>query len=702
MKLNRLISYALCVSIIGSTFSLNAYADKAQVSTDEAAYAKLDYYGKITDLSVVKGVSLNGINNFTDYGEYSKVTNMSSDLQPEINDDSVTWNIPGENDKKRFYYECVPKDLSSVNMPWTFDISYKLNGVPTDADKLKGASGLVDIEIKATPNENMPDYYKNNIVLQIMSLSDMEKTLSVEAPGAQIQSMGTYKAVVFFVLPGEEKTVNIRIGTDSFETDGVEMAMIPGTLDTLDKIKQIKEVKDKVQDSFDSINDSLNSVLTTFKNMGSSLSNLKNGINSLNNIINNMTNSEDEINGNTDELIEKMSILSSEISNTIPYFSKASQCINDTNNDVNNIVDTMSELKNQAQDYRDCLNKLKRDLARLQKILDKSQDLNDDASDAIDDLSDDLNRLRKTKRDFKNSLDKLSDLGQDSSDNLSDIESAIEKALGISSDSNINNVGNQSLSIIKKLKKAISGFDDMNDGLKDFLDYADDLNKDLQDILDIGTDYLKLANNAADNAENIAEATKKITDNLKKSADIADRLMENVETLNETANNYYTDSLDMVDDMKELSEGMNGVVDSITGLINSIQDILVNNEGELKNSRNDSIQAALTLIEKSIDLTKSSDDINNSNNTIHDAVNNELDDTESDSNVLNMDNSENFVSFTSDKNPSPESIQIIVRTEEIKIDDDDDGSNDLEKSADDEGILTRIINIFKKIVNYFK
>ena len=552
MKLNRLISYVLCISIVGSNFSLNAYAGAAQVSTDEAAYAKLDYYGKITDLSVVKGVSLNGVNEFTDYGEYSKVTNMSSDLEPDLNDDSVTWNISGDNDKKRLYYECVPTDLSSVMMPWTFDISYKLNGVPTDADKLKGKSGLVDIEIKATPNEDIPDYYKNNMVLQIMSLSDMEKTYSIEAPGAQIQSMGTYKAVVFFILPGEEKTVNIRIGTDSFESSGIEMAMIPGTLDTLDKIKQIKEVKDKVQDSFDSINDSLNSLLTTFKSMGSNLSNLKTGVNSLNKIINEMTNSEDEINDNTIKLIEEMSIFSKDISNMIPYFSKASQCISDTNNNINNIVSAMSELRNQTDNYNNCLSKLKRDLIRLQEILDDSKDLNDDVSDALDDISDDLNRLRKTKTDFKDCLDEINDLSQNSSKNLSQIEDVLNYTLNTSSDPGTIAMANQALSSIKSMKKALNGFESINDSLQDVLDYADDLNKDLQDTMDIGQDYLSLANDAANDAGNILNVSKKLTDNLKTTLDITDRFIENIESLNNAANNYYTDSLNMVDDMKEL------------------------------------------------------------------------------------------------------------------------------------------------------
>lgn len=40
---------------------------------------------------------------------------------------------------------------NSVDLPWTFDVSYKLNGVEADASKLAGASGLVGGQCKGDP-----------------------------------------------------------------------------------------------------------------------------------------------------------------------------------------------------------------------------------------------------------------------------------------------------------------------------------------------------------------------------------------------------------------------------------------------------------------------------------------------------------------------------------------------------------------------
>ena len=132
----------------GSIWVLGAEAD---VAIDETMYVNLDFYGKIDKINVVKGVSLNGKNQFTDYGTYETITNMSNSAEPSVEGDAVTWTFD-EAGKERFYYK-GSLDKEQVVLPWDFDISYKWNGVPVDGDKLAGASGLVEIHIQAEPNE---------------------------------------------------------------------------------------------------------------------------------------------------------------------------------------------------------------------------------------------------------------------------------------------------------------------------------------------------------------------------------------------------------------------------------------------------------------------------------------------------------------------------------------------------------------------
>lgn len=69
-------------------------------------------------------------------------------------------------------------------------------------------------------------------------------------------------------------------------------------------------------------------------------------------------------------------------------------------------------------------------------------------------------------------------------------------------------------------------------------------------------------------------------------------------------------------------------------------------------------------------------------------------------NILNMDSTADVESLTSDKNPSPESVQLVLRTQEIKEKDEDE-SDDTGKTEEKVGFFGKIINLFKGLWNWF-
>lgn len=76
-------------------------------------------------------------------------------------------------------------------------MSYKLNGVPKNADELAGASGLIEIHIDAKFNDSaeVNEYYKNNFVLAVAVMLDTNECYSLEADGAQKQTIGSNSAL---------------------------------------------------------------------------------------------------------------------------------------------------------------------------------------------------------------------------------------------------------------------------------------------------------------------------------------------------------------------------------------------------------------------------------------------------------------------------------------------------------------------------
>ena len=69
-----LAAVLLCTNAGGA---VPAYGAEAAVDVDETMYINLDYYGRPDKINVVKGLNLNGRTEFTDYGTYLDVTNMS-------------------------------------------------------------------------------------------------------------------------------------------------------------------------------------------------------------------------------------------------------------------------------------------------------------------------------------------------------------------------------------------------------------------------------------------------------------------------------------------------------------------------------------------------------------------------------------------------------------------------------------------------
>lgn len=236
---------------------MTAYAGQATADVDETLYLNLDYYGNISDANVVKGINFNGTSSYTDFGDYLKITNMSDEQKPEIKNGSVTFE---KNKNGKFFFQGELKP-DKIKAPWTFDITYKLNGVVTDADKIAGASGLVEMDIDCMPNKSVSKYMQDNMMLFVAIPVDIQKCYSVDAPESQTMTLGQYTGIIFTALPGQEGHFQVRLGTDKFESVGAIFAMTPGTVGALNKIKDIKDIKDDFRDDTNAMLDDFDNVL---------------------------------------------------------------------------------------------------------------------------------------------------------------------------------------------------------------------------------------------------------------------------------------------------------------------------------------------------------------------------------------------------------------------------------------------------------
>ena len=497
-KLRRLTAASL---VLAFTLPQAAQAAAPTVETDESVYINMDYYGAPTNTRIVKGVSLNGHTEFTDFGSYADVYNMSTYDEPVIKDNSVYWKL-SDTSKQRFYYECIPTDKVNIQMPWNFDVSYKLNGVSVKAEDCAGANGLVEITIHAVPNSYASDYYKNNMMLVCGTGIDMSKALSIDAPGAQVQSVGTYKLVVFMGMPGEESTFTVRIGSDNFENMGMFMFMTPATLSSLDIISDLKDVKDRLSDSGDSLYSGMSNMLDTMQSMQNGMGTMSSGISGINAVRQQLIKDRGTIDPKTDAALTALEKLTGESDSLIPELNNTKDTLVKLNATTNSILNTLEESGADITEYQTLLKNIKTSLGNLENLMDDLDDKTGSEWLYIDSLKKNISDMQKDLKALRNDLDDLSDpVGSISSDVVSAISNVqdILKDLndyGLISDDRYSSINgtldtmkNNSSNLGDSLQDVSSDLSSLSGSLNNFLGTTSDVLDNLDDICDILDDY---------------------------------------------------------------------------------------------------------------------------------------------------------------------------------------------------------------------
>ena len=846
-----LAAVLLCTNAGGA---VPAYGAEAAVDVDETMYINLDYYGRPDKINVVKGLNLNGRTEFTDYGTYLDVTNMSNQTVPDLGDGTVTWNFP-QAQKERFYYKCA-LDKSQITLPWDFDVSYKLNGVPTDGDKLAGASGLVEINIKAEPNDNAGEYYRNNMMLMVAVPVDMGKCYSVEAEGSQTQNLGETTAVVFTALPGEDGDYTVRIGTDSFETTGVIMAMMPGTVEDLEHIKDLKEAKDTWQDAGDELYDSLEQMARSVEDMRQGVGQVRTGLDSAEIARQKWSNSKDSILAGNDQTLASLTSVSQQLETMIPHLQTAKESAEVIHKSMGDIVNTMGEMQDPLRKLHTRLNNIKSSAegisGNIPELMDLMQqiialDAQLQASEQVyvtgiatagsgislldeEELEEQANRSHGNKAGSSGSgqtasggadtgsADSANDKGNQGSqgsdgagntDNKTDHGNSQGSAgtdgkdnqgsgstdgkdnqgsgstdgkdnqgsgstdgkdnqgsgsaggndnqgngsadgntsqgsgsadSNASQGSSVTAKANQGGSVTTKASQGVSltatvsaaaGADSgsiARAGLSGTskpgrpasierhnvpLVSAPEVPVDMQTLMELlagrqsmlmdiskkSSDLSSLMSNLMDDTSDSAKYSAEIVDNL-------DILIEDLTALHDSLDTYYPDLQDALDDSKELvartTEALNNGISTMTIVQNTLKD----SSDDFDAAARESLRGSMELLDKSLSIFDSTTAMRQAGRTMKDTIDNELDKFDTDNRFLFMDPEAEKVSFTSDQNKAPKTLQIILRTDEISLDSEDNKPTNVETEKEHVSPLRRMWNVLVKmwqaIVSIFK
>ena len=723
----RLVAGVLCAAMAV------APAGAFDPTCDETFYITADAYGAPLHSSIVKSYVMNGAKSITDYGSYTDISNLTNAVKADRKNGMVTFEL-GEDAPDRFYFE-GETDAPLTATPWTVSVSYTLNGAPAEADELAGATGVVEVTLDVIPNPDAPEYFRNNFILQAATLIDQDDIISLEAEGAQVQTVANMKAVVFMAFPGSEEHFTLRIGADDFSFAGWTVLMIPATLSQIDQISELREVKEKAEDSAEAISDSVDVILNTLSGMSDSLRATANGLDALNGARATISSGKGAVYASADRALDSLRAVQTALAPFDGHLQNTADALTKMNAQMNQLDSTLGA-------FQPLLNDLAKSLDAVEDDLDALSDMIDDGDP--DDITKALSRLTRD-------LDTLSGRTESMGGYLDDIDASADKIIDAANNGNIDKLKKYVGDAIEKLKAAIKANPTASAELQALLAKLQELKGkldqiagsmgdletemalitmvvgELKDILgDVGslggaasgtlhatgdvvaslsglTGALEDAvDSFADYQDDISGLTGALSDasgTLSRCARLGDQMADVVHGMQAVMNEYHPGMLGLIGDSQiALNTAIAGVGDLTTFLGDTKS--LVQKAGAQLDAGTQKTLSGLsrTLNQAAVGLDQTPV-IQNAKTTVEDLIRDEWDEHTGElDNLLLMDGSAEAVSLTSEKNPSPTSLQIMLRTAEITGGGDDADAVDVDEDFHAEGnFWSRLIEIFRSI-----
>lgn len=573
------------------------------------------------------------------------------------------------------------------------------------------------------------------------------------------------------------------------------MMMVPGTLDELNRIKDLKEAKDTWREDGNKMYDSMNALLKTMESMKSDVSGVKGGLANLDQARGTVSANRKQIEALSTQALADLQAVTDQTTVMIPYLQTARDAVTDINSNTQALSNTMEDMQDELDRLYDRLGGLSKSLrsaadelnkgllsqqsqeaiekelaqktAETQKILEQIDQLLGEGTtsltateqgaeslnqslDALDGTK--LKRIRKTKT--ANAEETAADTSSSAagtengteaditSGNSSEKEAAVsgteetaedkkdtgDSASKDSEDAQVNAFGTEASS--EELTVGPSGEpgsggvndaswedeignaeDDVEEslqslssttyaaGVKSLVESTKGIFQKIEEMQKSAKEVVNRVNGAFQTAGDISGKTGSTLSALRSSTDELINLLDDMRVLIETTDKYVPTMLDSLSDSEELMNRLTKTLYTTHDMLSLLNDTLISAGDSLDAGTKATLQGMEKLLDKNLTMIDNISAIREAGDSMKSTLDEQLDKFEDENNFLNMDPEADKISFTSSKNPSPNSVQIVLRTDEISDDDDATDISDQESTSDsDEGPLKRMWNVLVAIV----
>lgn len=622
---------------------------------EEVVYAMLDTNGEIDGVYVVNIFDQKG--KIVDYGDYSSIRNMTSKEKINMEDNKITV----LNNNKKLYYE---GKLKRNTLPWNISIKYYLDGKEYTAEKLAGKSGYLKIDMVIRQNKEFNKIFYENYALQTELTLDTSKYSNIEAKGATIANIGKDKKLTYTILPGQGADISVAADVTDFEMYAININGIQLNINTdiddseiMDNINELTEAIEKLNNGADHLRDGSSDVNDGTDKLESATKDLKKGSYDLDNGVNSLKNGIIQVQGGLNKLNDKSSSLvkgSEQVKYALLDIQEKLSKVSTSTEDIEDLINASSSIKKGINDINSGIQSLKSGVNYNQyKGVMKSNGLNIDVlkssnTETINKLNTQIESLRKSYNNIK--------VNPEYGEQAKQLKNQIDQLTNIVNLLNGNN-------------SAIYGTEN----------YLNGVSESISEISD-GSKILKSQYEEFDGA--IIELSHRLNSmlvDMTKLSDGIDTLVEKYTVLDSGINEY-------TNGLSEIVNGYSEIVKGVNRLSSGSRD-LTNGTNKFYDKTRDLMNGVNDVYNGTVELSKGTNELKEETSNMDNEVNDQIDNIQS----KITSNKSKTTSFVSKKNDNIKSVQFVIKTEPIKIEEID--------KADEEPKET--LNFWEKLLKLF-
>lgn len=642
---------------IALTFSFTASASAADISSDkeEVVYAMLNNDGSINGMYVVNIFDKNG--SIVDHGDYSAVRNLTTNDKISQNGNNITVTNTGE----KLYYEGTLKKLL---LPWNISIKYYLDGKEYSAKEIAGKTGSITIKMNITQNKNCDDTFYKNYALQAAFTLNTNKCKNIKADGATIANVGSDKQLTYTIMPDKGADVTITTDVKDFEMKAATINGIKLNLNIkvddaklMEKVDELKNGVNKLDDGACDLKNGASDLKDGTDKLVSGTNELKTGSANLDSGAVSLEYGIDQVQAGLNELNSKSSSLrsgSAQVKSALLDIQAGLSKAAITSDNINALVNASSGIKAGINGIYSGIDSLKSNVGYSQYKaamtgggldIDKLKSGN---VQAINTLSAQISTLTASYNQIKNVPAYAAQATQ--------LKKQIDQLTGI-------------VTLLTGNNAAIGGTEN----------YLNHVSSSITQLYD-GAAMLKSQYEVFDTKiAELGQALSSMSVNMAKLSNGINTLVEKYSALDSGINDY-------TNGVAKIISGYSGIVSGVSNLAYGSKK-LSDGSSALYNGTTDLMDGSSELYGGTVDLKNGTGEFKEKTSNINTQVSDQIDEVLS---KLTGDGSKP-VSFVSNENTEVQSVQFVIKTNDIEV----------QKMIDNTKKTKKVLTVWQKFLNLF-